>query len=109
MGDGVTVVVDDVGLFLAVRVVNHSLSMFVRLANRESMMTSWLSSRVLKVRVASLIATCIFCWFVWIISSRRWFIDWIASSKSLGVGLVSFGGIGKGNESTNDDKFGNYL
>lgn len=71
---------------------------------------SWLSSRVLKVCVVAPITTCIFCYFVWISSSRRWFVEWIASSKSQGVvGLVSLGGIGKGNESTNDDKFGNYL
>ena len=90
------------------RVANRSLIIFVRLVNRESMMTSWLSSRVLKVCVVAPITTRILC-FVWISSSRRWFVDWIASSKSPGVRLVSLGSIGKWNESTNDDKFGNHL
>jgi len=41
-------------------------------------------------------------------ASNCWVVDWMASSRSLEVGLVGLGGMGKENESTNDTMFLGY-
>lgn len=57
------------------RAANFFLIMAVRVSNQESIMTSWLSRRILKVRVEALMAAWRFCWLVWISSCNLWLVD----------------------------------